>query len=133
MHISDGVALAKAMETDGRTALAVERIAQLGGRSGTNQERDLVNWTRNMCGVLPEIYALRLQLETKGDPNTLREVHVPVMPIHRMLQALWRAGPMQFRVSLIGEEGHLGLHGAILGTCENTTMVAIAPRAPRAR
>jgi hypothetical protein len=53
-------------------------------------------------------YSLWLDLQTTDDAQPIA-TQVAVLPIHELFHSIWEAGPMQFRMSVLGEEGVSGL------------------------
>ncbi len=69
-------------------------------------ERDLHRWS--MAHTLLHPYWLSLKLQGSADEE-VRVYKVPVMPIQRILKALWLCGWQQWLVSLLGPGGEEGL------------------------
>eukprot|EP00969_Alexandrium_andersonii_P359435 15453209-Alexandrium_andersonii.AAC.1 len=83
-------------------------MAGLGGDHASHQERALHTWLSGLFGVVRELDHITLHLAT-GDDNTVRPVKWPVLSIHKMAHALWRAGADQWQVSMLGEGGAAGV------------------------
>jgi hypothetical protein len=78
------------------------------GKHPQNIERDLHKWLHNLFDVQLEPMYITLMLDT-DDSLSVEEVRVPVLSIHEMFNAIWRAGPAQRDLSLFGRDGLCGL------------------------
>ena len=76
--------------------------------SGLSYVKTASMWFGPKLGFDLEPCELTLPLETMTS-YTLVPTIVHAMPMYKMLQALWQAGPLQRSVSLLGREGALGI------------------------
>lgn len=86
------------------TSAAMASLASLGasGAHGSNRERDLHRWLKQIDGQEMEPLWITLQLE---DGDRVVPTKVPTLPPHMMMHWLHSAGPQQFAVSMLSPDG----------------------------
>lgn len=94
--------MAAACDAGPAVAPAVQHFAGLGSHP-QNLERDLHRWVENMYGLELQPYGVPMQIRVKGEVQP-RIVEIPVLAPHEIMGALWRAGELQWQVSMFGEE-----------------------------
>jgi len=109
-HLTDLRQFAHGAVLDGAETGRLIGFASAGGwgKHPQNIERDLCKWLSNLFDVQLEPMYINLMLDT-DDSLSLEEVRVPVLSIHEMFNAIWRAGPAQRDFSLFGKDGLPGL------------------------
>jgi hypothetical protein len=104
IHISTAIDIAQSVRDDGFNHPTVTTLASLGGIKRKNDERDFHVWLKDLHCHHLELYTLWFDLHSESDGRTI-PTPIPAVPIWQMCHALFRAGPLQFRVSLLGRHG----------------------------
>eukprot|EP00969_Alexandrium_andersonii_P112954 4992487-Alexandrium_andersonii.AAC.1 len=108
MFVSTAVRCAGAIRNDGAAPDRVQRMARCGAGGAQHVERNLHRCMRDVYGETIEPYSVYVDLQHKDHPS-LMPFRIPIVPIFEMLHMLWRWGPQQRRLSLIGDAGEGGM------------------------
>ena len=110
IYFSDAQRLCHAATNDGLAQEAVMRLGRLGtsGKRSQNIERDAYRWLNSMIDIGVEPQRIPFYVQQPGRIGARWEM-IPVLSIHEMFAALWKAGPGQRNLSLFGSSGSQGL------------------------
>jgi len=108
LHLSTAIDIAKTVCEDGFDHPAVVSMASLGGDKRKNDERDFHVWLKDLHCHHLELYTLWFDLYSPRD-GRLIPTPIPAVPIWQMCHALFGGGPLQFKISLVGQDGEPGL------------------------
>lgn len=107
LYIETAAAIASANVADGMQAERVRGLASLTDGTGSNKERNLHTWLRNLHGHGLETYDVEFTLQGPRDEEPVG-IKIPTIPLWTLLRSLHRAGALQFQVSLLGKANNLG-------------------------